>query len=520
MKRLKVGILDLVYADAPDRSHWLDPLRSQFAGIMPQAVAVWARRLGHRVTYAVYYGQCPPEALLPDDLDRVFLVHFTRAAALAYALAKVFKSRGAQVIAAGPHARAFPEDCLRFFDGVVQRADRALIEDVLAGHWEPGAVLDTDCPLRDLPMVEERESEILTAHFGRRFQPFGVVPLLASTGCPYRCGFCIDAASTYRAFDTARLEAELRFITRRWPGRLVVFHDPNFGVRFEAVMGVLERLPPGERNPYAIQASLSVLRPERLPRLQATGCVYAAPGVESWADCGAKAGTGALRGRGKLEAVVAHFATIARYIPNLQANFVLGTDSDRGAEPWALTAEFARRLPFVYPAVFLPAPFGGTVLFDDLRSGGRLLEAMPFACYYDPYLTFVPAHYTAVDLYAQRLRLLGAITEGRLWLRRLRTAAHPLTKLVHSAQLLAARAEHRAARRIHALLREDADFGAFHAGESERLPAFYRAEIERRLGRYTSLLSAADLRPCLPQEPAVWQPGTEPSVPANKRRAA
>ena len=66
MRRLRVGILDLVYADAPDRSHWLNPLRPQFAGIMPQAVAVWARRLGHRVSYAVYYGQCPPETLIAE----------------------------------------------------------------------------------------------------------------------------------------------------------------------------------------------------------------------------------------------------------------------------------------------------------------------------------------------------------------------------------------------------------------------------------------------------------------------
>jgi len=148
--------------------------------------------------------------------------------------------------------------------------------------------------------------------------------------------------------------------------------------------------------------------------------------------------------------------------------------------------------------VFLPAPFGGTALFDDLRASGRLLEAMPFACYYDPYLTFVPRHYSAQALYAQRIGLLEVISGGGLWARRLGTPAHPLAKLVHSAQVLDARRELGQLRRIHRLLIEDRAFRAFHAGEGGTLPGFYRAEIDRRLGPYAGLLSPSDLRPLLP----------------------
>jgi hypothetical protein len=185
------------------------------------------------------------------------------------------------------------------------------------------------------------------------------------------------------------------------------------------VLGVIESLPPGERNPYAIQASLSLLRPRNLQRLRDTGCVYVVPGVESWSACGDKAGTGALAGREKLEAVVAHFAGIGYFIPNIQADFVLGTDADAGPEPWALTAELARRLPCVYPAVFIPVPYGGTAFFERLRRQGRLLETMPFACYGDPYLTFLPRHYDPVDYYTALTGLMAAVTDPRLWLRRL-----------------------------------------------------------------------------------------------------
>ncbi len=500
---LKVVILDLVHSDAPDRSYLWNPLRPQFAGIMPQAVAVWARQLGHRVSYGVYCGQCPPEDLLPKDLDLVLLSHFTRAAGLAYALAKILRQRGTRVIGAGPHARAFPEDGLRFFDAVIQRTDRRLIEEVLAGHWEPGTVLDTERPLLDLPTVAERADDIQAAHFGRRFQAFGVIPLLASTGCPYQCGFCVDAKSRYLPFDTERLSEEVRFISQRWPGRLMVFHDPNFGIRFDRTMEILEKANhqgqggrgSARRSPYVIQASLSVLKPERLPRLRDSGCVYLVPGIESWSDCGAKAGTGVLTGRAKLEAVIEHLRLISTYIPNLQANFVLGTDVDEGPEPWELTAELAKRLPNVYPAVFLPAPFGGTALFDELHAEGRLLESLPFACYYDPYLAFVPRHYSPEALYAHRIGLLEAITDPRLWWRRLGTPAHPLAKLTHSAQLLALRAELPLDRQIHRLLQTEPSFRAFHEGATDRLPDFYRAEIQRRLGRYAALLTEKELRP-------------------------
>jgi hypothetical protein len=39
---------------------------------------------------------------------------------------------------------------------------------------------------------------------------------------------------------------------------------------------------------------------------------------------------------------------------------------------------------------------------------------------------------------------------------------------------------------------------AFHAGRLHDLPAFYRAHVARRLGRYAHVLSRSDLRPVHP----------------------
>src|SRR5437870_10529699 len=126
---MRVGIIDLLTDTAP--SGWRGRIyaryyRKQFMSIMPQAVAVWCRELGHHVHYATYWGQCDPLQLLPAELDVVFVAAYTQASALAYALAIVFGRRGATTVIGGPHAKSFPTDCQRYFDIVVKDCDKTL----------------------------------------------------------------------------------------------------------------------------------------------------------------------------------------------------------------------------------------------------------------------------------------------------------------------------------------------------------------------------------------------------------
>src|SRR4051812_29207502 len=120
----RVGIIELIaYTVA---SEWDAPMgvptfKRQLYSIMPQAIAVWARQLGHEVSYATYYGQCAnPCDLLPDNLDIVFIASSTQASALAYALGRLYRRRGIRTAIGGPHAKCFPED----FDITVMQCDR------------------------------------------------------------------------------------------------------------------------------------------------------------------------------------------------------------------------------------------------------------------------------------------------------------------------------------------------------------------------------------------------------------
>lgn len=255
MRRLKVGILELIASTAALHSRlrpsfWAElAVKRQYYSVMPQAVSVWARARGHDVRYATYLGLGRPEDQLPAGLDLVFMATPTQHSLLAYALCAIFRARGARVVLAGPHARAHPEDCARHADIVVTDCDRQVVEDILSGHYDPGAIAKSGRPLADLPMVEECEAEIRAAAFvGGRQRRTTAISLVSSLGCPYACDFCSEWATPYAAFGPDRMARELDVIAHRYPGALIGFHDPKFGVRFDQTLAAFERPGRAGRN--------------------------------------------------------------------------------------------------------------------------------------------------------------------------------------------------------------------------------------------------------------------------------
>jgi radical SAM superfamily enzyme YgiQ (UPF0313 family) len=503
---MRVGILDIL--TTPARS-WAEAayklaLTKQYASVFPQAIAVWCREMGHRTFYATYYGAGDPKRSLPADLDVVFIAVYTQASALAYALAKLYRREGVLTVIGGPHAKAFPTDCLRYFDVVVREGDKPLIADILKGVYDPGTIVSSSKPLEDLPTVEERMPEIRASAFlfGRRPYAATVVPMLASVGCPYQCDFCIDWNTPYRLLPTGRLEADLRYLSRSWPGLTIAYHDPNFAVRFDEVLDVMERIPPERRNPYLIESSLTILRGERIPRLGATNCAFVGPGVESWGEYSNKAGVGRATGPAKVERVAEHFRRLYEHVPYLQANFMFGLDTDAGDEPIELTKEFMTRTPFVWPVVNIPHPFGGTPLYERYLEEGRILTSMPFAFYYSPYLVTRLKNYHPDGFYRRLIDLFTHFTSAPMLARRVASARHGHVRTLHVVRTFVKRRRVLAFRRILHQLETDRSFRAFHEGETPRLPEFYHRELERLLGHYAELIPREERTPLLATESA------------------
>jgi radical SAM superfamily enzyme YgiQ (UPF0313 family) len=498
---MRVGILDLLKPEAsPDtlfgtHNHLI--LR-QYACIPPQAVSLWCRQLGHETHYATYFGQSDPKSLLPNDLDVVFIGAYTRASALAYALAKLYRREGTLTVIGGAHAKAFPEDCLRFFDLVVQECDKRLIDEILRDRPK-GEQVTSGHPLLEFPAVEERLPDLKTALFwkGRPF-PIPLIGLLASIGCPYRCDFCTDWDRPYTLLPLDRLETDLRFIAEHFPSAKVGFHDASFAVRFDLIMEVIERSFQTRGVGYMFESTLSSLSGSRLPRLRDTGCWYASAGVESWSAYSNKtmAGPG-VTGEAKLERVTEHYRLMAEYVPMVQANFIFGIDSDEGDEPVRLTREFIRRAPFVWPNICIPTPFGGTPLFDRYRSEGRILETMPFAFYNSPYLVAQPKHYHPADYYDRLTSLVEEIASAPRWIESLRIGSASI-KVINSLRTIGVRNALREFRSLRDLLHTDTALRVFHEGRSRSLPAFYEQRWGRMLGPYADLLTEEERTPLLP----------------------
>jgi radical SAM superfamily enzyme YgiQ (UPF0313 family) len=503
---MNVGVLELIEDSAS--TSWTDVayrglFKKYHASITPQAVSVWCRQLGHDVHYATYYGQRDPVTLLPDGLDAVFIASYTQASGLAYALAKVYRSRATLTAIGGPHAKAFPRDCLRFFDFVVQDCDRALLDDVLCGRFDRHTVVTSGRALKELPSAEERMPEILAGGLVRS-RPFrlNIVPLLTSVGCPYDCDFCVDWNNSYVLFPPERLEADLRYLSGNLPGVMVTYHDPNFGVKFDQVLDVIERIPMDRRSPYIMESSLSIVRGDRLQRLKDTRCLFIAPGVESWSDYSNKAGVGACVGREKLAQVVEHFRELRHHVPGLQANFLFGTEADEGDEPVELTKEFIQQAPFVWPTVNIPTPFGNTPLYDRALANGKILKSMPFSFYYTPYLVTTMPHYRPVEYYDRLIDIYATMTSTSMVMRRFSPESNLRFSLLNMLRTFAMRQDLAALRLVRANLENETEFRAYHEGESPDLPEFYHHRYEQKLGPYAGLISRAERTPELEETSA------------------
>ena len=501
MKRIRVGVIELI-----SDSVWQNwgtrfygkRFKRHYASIMPQVVAVWCQQLGHEVTYSTYFGQQDPESLLPRQLDVLFVSTYTHASATACALARLHSSRGALTVIGGPHARSFPNDCLRFFDLVVHECNRDLIRDIVGGCCDRNQVLSSSRMLTEIPTVEERLPHILKSSLTEGTPPYAAnIGLLSSVGCPYTCNFCVDWDRPYISIAGEQLRADLQFIAKRFPGVYVSYHDPNFGVQFDRTMDIISSLPEIERNPYVMESSLSILKGPRLKRLKETNCFYTAPGIESWTDYSNKTGVGRNGGREKLEGVIERLREIHEFVPNIQANFIFGTDADEGNEPIEMTKEFIRRVPYVWPTINIPTPYGRTPLYDDYLAEGRILTSMPFAFYYMPYLVMRLKNYGPVEYYEKLIDVYSTANSYKLLGSRVASTPDYSLKVLYFLRSFAFKGILGKLKRTRDRFRDDEEFRGFHEGRTSKLPTFYRQLYAKRLGRYAELISESDMIPQL-----------------------
>jgi hypothetical protein len=486
MRRLRVSVVDLV-SRGPAHSVWDRAMEPNFASIMPQVVAVWCEEAGCDVNFVCYTGREDLAHAVPSDTDVVFVGAYTQAAQLAYSLSSLYRQGGAVTVLGGPHARCYPEDATQYFDYVLGFTDKAVVQEVLqdcAPH-RPGLQLAAKRQPAHLPGVKARwkfmEPTLAKAPIIK------LVPMIGSLGCPYTCSFCIDATVDYQPLDTAQITEDLRFLRSRMSRPRVGWHDPNFGVRFDDIMGAIEEAVPQGSVDFAAESSLALLSEPRLQRLRANGFKAMLPGVESWYALGGKSKTGGASGLDKVHKVADHLNTVLRYIPYVQANFVLGLDEDEGEEPFELTKRFVDLAPGIFPAYSMLSAFGQAAPLNlDLQRTGRVL-ATPFHFLDNNRATNVrPKNYSWTSLYENVIGLRKHSFSWRAVARRFTANRGTIPRWINAVRALSAEGSGRIRydATIRRLLDSDVSLRSFFEGETKVLPRFYMDQVQRDLGPF------------------------------------
>lgn len=491
MHRLRVGILDLVTHKTNDAWFERSFMLPNFASIMPQAVAAWTEELGCEVFYETYTGQEDLSSCLPSDLDVLFVSAFSRASFLAYAISNRYRQRGVITVLGGPHARSFAAHASRYFDYVCQLTDRASIRTLLQGveHQPLGVLVCAPAQPESLPPVEQRVRFIdhnVAKNLGRRF--VRTVPILGSVGCPYGCTFCVDASIPYRPLPRAQLIEDLRFIEKHYgAGTIVFWHDPNFGVRFDEVMGIIEES--GTSLMHGGESSLSLLGEEHLKAMKRNHWVVQVPGIESWNGFGGKGATGSASGREKVRRVADHVNLIQSYLPYVQTNFVTGLDDDQGDEPFELTKAFLELAPGAFPAYSMITDFHNAPFSARVAAEGRALS-VPY-----PMLDNTSAlnlrlkHYGLAEFLDRQIDLQAHSWSARSIYRRLRANRDPYVRVVNFGRAFTEGGWRWSVfKRLRKLVADDPSFQQHYDGARAEAPQYFFDQIKRMLGEWTPWL--------------------------------
>jgi hypothetical protein len=370
--------------------------------------------------------------------------------------------------------------------------DKKVLDDVLQeceAHC-PGLILSADRQPAHLPGVQQRWKFIEPTI--AKTPVLKLVPMLSSLGCPYTCSFCIDARVEYKPLDLSLIRDDLRFLLSKMERPRVGWHDPNFGVRFDEIMSVIEEaVPPGRHIDFAAESSLSLLSEPRLQRMRANGFVAMLPGVESWYSLGGKSKTGGAAGLEKVRMVADHINMVMRYIPYLQANFVLGLDDDEGEEPFELSKRFVDLAPGAFPAYSLLSAFGQAAPLNlELQRAERVLPTPFHFLDNNRAINVRPKNYSWTTLYEHVIGLRQYAFSWRAVGRRLEANQGMIPRSINAVRAISSEGTGRIRydSTVRGLLDSDLSLRRYFDGETRDVPAFYTDQMRRDLGPWWDYL--------------------------------
>lgn len=189
----------------------------------------------------------------------------------------------------------------------------------------------------------------------------------------------------------------------------------------------------------------------------------------------------------KLKKISEHVNMILQYIPYVQANFVLGLDSDAGEEPFELTKRFVDNSPATYPGYSLVSAFGEAAPLNlEYQKTNRVLP-IPFPFLNTSSMNIKPKNYGWVDFYDKLIDLHSYTFSGEAIYKRFAANNDFTSKWMNLMRAISQKGKGGHGRlKFYRLVRknlvEDRQFRNYFEGETKQLPAFFSNIIKKDLG--------------------------------------
>jgi radical SAM superfamily enzyme YgiQ (UPF0313 family) len=303
---------------------------------------------------------------LDEPVDLVGISASTPRIGAAYALAEIYRKKGAKVVIGGHHATALPEEALGHADAVVcgegETSWMRICDEFLTNPATVAGVYREAGP--DPATLPQPRIDLMKIE---RYGPFSF-PLIATRGCPEACSFCFarQMTSGFRTYPIAHVVEQVR---RRPAGvRAAYFVDDNLpgdGDYARELFRELRRY----QLPFGMQARHEFAQNhDDLALARAAGCALISSGYES-------VNQETLRRTGKRARAAEYFASIenvfcAGIMPS--GNWMFGFDWDT-PDIFDETLAFLDGSKLLHCSFTSEVPFPGTAAFRKYDAEGRIL---------------------------------------------------------------------------------------------------------------------------------------------------